>query len=451
MSDRHRERDPQWATRALQEFMAVPLLMIAGFVALAVITIVLDQSHADWLHGARRALEHLVGQGAAQSSLSAIATGLVTVTSITFSVLLLAVQQAAASLSPVVFDQFVRRRVNQVYVGFFVGLSIYSYVVLAAVQKDTPPTLGASLAVLLTVIALFILLALVYSTLNQMRPVNVIRAIRAHALNARSGELGLLGRTRREARQSGPPDATVTAPVSGYVMSVALAGIGPVLERTPEAELELAVVLGDYVSAGQPVGFVRGAGPDGERLAAAAAHCVVIGKQRDPDVDPAKSVDQLANIAWSSASSAKHSPEIAAEGTNALRDLLSRWADDEQPSRPTGHSRALAVVYHGDDGARIIDAMLDLLVAAHESQQQQTTARVLDAFALTLPRLQGRQLRRATGGLQQAAPMVGERAGTPRLLEAGVRIADALEQAGCAPAAQTVRDAFGQRRQRPSG
>lgn len=287
MSDRHRERDPQWATRALQEFMAVPLLMIAGFVALAVITIVLDQSHADWLHGARRALEHLVGQGAAQSSLSAIATGLVTVTSITFSVLLLAVQQAAASLSPVVFDQFVRRRVNQVYVGFFVGLSIYSYVVLAAVQKDTPPTLGASLAVLLTVIALFILLALVYSTLNQMRPVNVIRAIRAHALNARSGELELLGRTRREARQSGPPDATVTAPVSGYVMSVALAGIGPVLERTPEAELELAVVLGDYVSAGQPVGFVRGAGPDGERLAAAAAHCVVIGKQRDPDVDPA--------------------------------------------------------------------------------------------------------------------------------------------------------------------
>lgn len=44
-----------------------------------------------------------------------MATGLVTVTSITFSLLLLAVQQTASSLSPVVFDQFVRRRSNQIY------------------------------------------------------------------------------------------------------------------------------------------------------------------------------------------------------------------------------------------------------------------------------------------------------------------------------------------------
>jgi len=40
-----------------------------------------------------------------------------------------------------VFDQFVRRRANQVHLGYFVGLGIYAYVVLAAVQKDTPPTI----------------------------------------------------------------------------------------------------------------------------------------------------------------------------------------------------------------------------------------------------------------------------------------------------------------------
>jgi len=103
----------------------VPLAVVAAFVVAAVVSIFLDQSHAS-LRGLRHVLGHIVGVGAATAALSAIAGGLVTVTSITFSVLLLAVQQTAASLSPVVFDQFVRRRANQVYLGYFVGLGIYA-------------------------------------------------------------------------------------------------------------------------------------------------------------------------------------------------------------------------------------------------------------------------------------------------------------------------------------
>jgi len=78
---------------------------------LAACSIALDQSHASWLTRPRRALGHVV----------------------------------------------------------FVGLGGYFYVVLAAVQKGTPPTLGAVLAVVLTVVALLILPTLVYRTLNQMR------------------------------------------------------------------------------------------------------------------------------------------------------------------------------------------------------------------------------------------------------------------------------------------
>lgn len=88
---------------------------------------------------------------------------------------------------------------------------------LAAVQEDTPPTIGATLAVLLTIVSLLILLTLVYSTLSQMRPIRVILAIKTRALNARERELELVCRTRRAPRLTGPPQLTGLSLQSGYV------------------------------------------------------------------------------------------------------------------------------------------------------------------------------------------------------------------------------------------
>lgn len=67
-----------------------------GFLCLAVITLVLDKASGSWLATLRDALVSVVfGSGQATSRLlAAVVTGLITITSITFSVLLLAVQQA---------------------------------------------------------------------------------------------------------------------------------------------------------------------------------------------------------------------------------------------------------------------------------------------------------------------------------------------------------------------
>ena len=102
--------------------------------------------------------------------LGTIAGGIITVTSIIISLLLVALQQSAASLTHQVLDQFLRRRVNQIYFGFFIGLSLFALLTLATVTESFNPVFGASLAFLLTMIALYILLLLLYTTINQMRP-----------------------------------------------------------------------------------------------------------------------------------------------------------------------------------------------------------------------------------------------------------------------------------------
>jgi uncharacterized membrane protein len=93
-------------------------------------------------------------RGPNKSTLPAIATTLVTVTAIIFSVLLLAVQQTASTLSPVIFDQFAGRRRNHAFFEFFLRLTRYACVVLLAVRGHTPPVLGARIATLLTANAL---------------------------------------------------------------------------------------------------------------------------------------------------------------------------------------------------------------------------------------------------------------------------------------------------------
>ncbi len=84
--------------------------------------------------------------------------------------MLVALQQSPQSLSNQVFDQFLRRRLNQVYFGFFLGLAIYSLVTMSTVGGPFRPVFGAAVAVVLTMVALVLLLALLYTAVNQMRP-----------------------------------------------------------------------------------------------------------------------------------------------------------------------------------------------------------------------------------------------------------------------------------------
>lgn len=100
------------------------MAVVAGYTVLAAVSVVIDKTSPHWLHPVLGPLGKLIDRGPARTLLSAIATSVVTVTAITFSVLLLAVQRTAAAMTPLVFDQFLRRRSNQLYLGMFVGLSM---------------------------------------------------------------------------------------------------------------------------------------------------------------------------------------------------------------------------------------------------------------------------------------------------------------------------------------
>lgn len=370
--------------RAVREFAMVPILVVAAFLALAVVAILADQTQVPGLDVLQRAASRVIGKKTSSAALSAIATGLLTVTSITFSVLLLAVQQTASNLSPVVFDQFVRRRINQVLLGFFVGLSLFAYLVMAA-QTSSPPVVGAAIATVLTVVAMLLLLLLVYTTIDQMRPANVLRQIHRQTLMARGRQARLRDRTIREPRSRAGVTGSYHSSVTGYVSDVGLAHLAAALEgAAPRTEIRLHVPLGGNVAYGDLVATVHDDDRDVvESVLAQVRRAVVIDRRRDIDRDASTGVAEICNIAWTSGSTSKQSPQVAREGLDALRDLAARWIDEgnhrSDPAEPP-----LAIVYPDHDLDVVLDGIYALVVVSHESHQHLTARRVLDVYRVLL-------------------------------------------------------------------
>jgi uncharacterized membrane protein len=294
---------------AFAEFLAFPTGIVLSLLALSVGAHLLDLVNPAWLRPLRSMLRAHVfaSPGATSSLLSTVAAGLITLTSLTVPLLLLALQQSAANMTAQILDQFLRRRINQAYFGFFVGVALYSLVILATVNKPFNPIFGATLALLLTGLALYMLIVLLYTTIDQMRPVEIMEAIHDHVLAARRHQFGMIRKTRRAPFCDGPTTETIKADEEGFVIRINVDAVGNAAQHLPhEVEIVLAVEVGTYVAFRDIIATVKTqANQDVTALAKITRAAVVLERQRDITADAGYGVEELAMIDWTAISSAK--------------------------------------------------------------------------------------------------------------------------------------------------
>jgi uncharacterized membrane protein len=419
--------------RGVAEFLRVPFVITAASCVLGVLVALLDAAPVG--PGPLRGIaETIVPPKGASSFVSAVATSLLTVTSITFSVLLLAVQQTASSLTPVVFDQFLRRRANQVYFGFFVGLTAFTFIVYGLAREDRAPVYGAVLTLVFTVVALVALLMLIHATIDEMRPQSVVRSIHELALRAREAELVMLGRTRAE-RHTSPEgqERAVRVPDSGYVVSLDTRRLARVAQDIgPDAEILVDGRLGQYVVFDEVVARIAGCAPDDDSHDVDVRLAFGLDDIRDVDAESGYSIDQLENIAWATATSAAQSPNTATTAIRALRDLVTRWLiGGERGRTEQTEGDELPVVYEDGAVGRIFESFGTLVVATAESRQAQTCAELLTAFASLAPRLvSAGDVTVFERSLDRSLPAVIQHAEVPSLSDALERLESALTSAG---------------------
>ena len=441
--ERRLKRLKEIVHRAFAEFLKLPVAVIAGFLLLAAATSMLDSAGVGWIEPARTALRERFFRDSQTTSdlLATVAGSIITVTSITFSLLLLAVQQAAASLTHQVYDQFLRRRINQVYFGFFIGLAIYTLIVLASVDQPFNPVLGATVALLLTIIALTLMILLLYTTINQMRPAVVIEAIHEHILTARKGQRAWLCRMRPAVQRSGTVPTLVPATAHGYVVRVDLDALEAAAQQAgSEVEILLSVSFGSFVAFGDTLAEVRSASPSvGAETVNAVRAAVCLEQQRNLLTDAAYGIEQLSIIAWTSISTAKSNPSPGLLVLHSLRDVLARWSAEESGVEGTNlEEKAICVIYSDDVFAQLLDAFENLAVVASESMQPQTAAEIYRTFAIMFDRLPLSARQRAEDLIRRSLSALGEHVLTAELNTALSDLANSLHKAGHSETAAEV-------------
>jgi len=400
----------QGIQRAISKFLAVPFLVVLVFLLTAVLLQVLERSALGWIQRLRRSVSAVLftSPDATAGFLGAAGSGMVTLTSITVSMLLLVLQQTASNMGNMVYDQFLTRQRNQVYAGFIVGGAVLPLFLRARASDEFNPVLGATFVLLVIILSLAGLLWFLYMTIDQMRPSTVVRDTYEKTRRARRHHLRIIRRTRRVPRSEAPVRAALLASGPGYVTKIDLEAIEDCLQRQP-ADLEIIskAVIGDYISYNERIAEVKAREPDrAQDVVECLGSAYTIERHRQLDDDPGYGLRQLETIAWPEVSTAKQNPETGMMVTRALRDLISRWALDAEEDEAEGDRLPLVIEdsVHRD----ALDVLASLVVVSSESMQHQTFAEVLNAFAVFYPWLPPDLQERADDLLARAISAMGD-------------------------------------------
>lgn len=410
----------------------MPSVIMLGLSAFAVVTIGLDRTAPAWLEPLRGALEtHLFRDVEATSTLLGMATtGLITIASITFSMLLLALQQSASLIGAQIAHAFLLRRRNQVVLGFILAATLFTLIVRTGAHEGFNPVLGATCAVILLAAALYCLAVLLFMAVDQMRPQAALAGVRTATLEARRRQRELLLSTYRAPRLHEGTEIAVTTAEHGYVRDLDLNALRKALDPLQgPVEVEICREIGDFVAYGDILARVRAERhDDAHRLADAVKEALKLDFERATWRDPAFGVEQLRVAGWSSGSTAYHNPGVAAEAVRNLRDILARWSasyEDLEASDGT-----LPIVYPDGLVQRVLEALEAIAVVATESLQPDTFAEVLRAYHHAFTDLPAHLQERTATSVSRLLTGLGDLVLTPPLQGALRGLARQLRETG---------------------
>jgi len=325
-------------------FWFLPSAMAASAVALSFVLLKVDT----WL-GAETVRDlgwlYTFGPEGARAVLSAIASSMITVAGLTFSITMLTLQLASSQFGPRLLRNFMRDRGNQIVLGTFIATFVYCLLVLRTVRgtegSSFVPHLAVAFGVLLALASIGVLIYFIHHIATSIRIETLLASLAAetHAAvdrlyperlgrdpppDATSAEGLVPSGFERDAR-------TMRADASGYVQRVDL---DTLLRLATEHDLlvRIAARPGRFVTEHDELYYAHPA----ERVSATIAEqlrgAFVIGQERTPEQDLQFSTRRIVEIAQRALSPGINDPTTALYCIDRLGETLGRLAERDIPS-----------------------------------------------------------------------------------------------------------------------
>ncbi len=335
-----------WRREVLRtNLWVVPCVEVIAAIALFVGTLALD-------HAAYRgafALPAWVISGtadAARQILTAIATAVITVVGVVFSIILVTLTLASTQFGPRMLRNFIRDRGTQLTLGTFVATFVYAVLVLVSIgpgsHGDFVPHIGVTVTLALMVADLAVLIYFIHHTATSIQLPQVIASIASDLSKAIETQGGDDSRGRASGRERGPSSAelltrmaadggVVGAPASGYVQFIRHRSLVQFAAEA-KAVISLDYRPGHFIVQGHPFATVWP--PEAvARVTDALGRAHVTGSHRTLTQDVSFGIDQLVEIAIRALSPAVNDTFTAMTCIDWLGDNLCKIVSQWHPAR----------------------------------------------------------------------------------------------------------------------
>jgi len=333
----------------------VPTLLVIAGAAAAGVLVELDIRFAEAI--GRQRWQPLLNAGAegARGMLTAIASSMITVAGVAFSITIVTLSLASTQYTPRILRNFMRDRGNQFVLGTFVAIFTYCLIVLRTVRGGSEedgggfvPLVAVAFGMLLALLSIGCLIFFIHHVAASIQASTILKAIADETAAAiddlHPEQLGDF-EERRAAAASAPPATdwrNILATRSGYLQHGDADGLLSFAKKH-DACVRLECAPGDFITAGLPlVALNREVDDD---AAAALRRLFVIGAFRTIDQDAGFGIRQIVDIAMKALSPGVNDTSTAVSCIDYLGVLLARLAPRRLQAplcAETGEQRILA-------------------------------------------------------------------------------------------------------------
>ena len=338
----------------------LPTLAVTAAIALGLVLPRVDASVDAGLSGWADTVLFGGDAGSASTVLDAVASSLITVTSLTFSLTVVTLQLASSQFSPRLLRTFTQDLFVQSTLALFLATFAYSLTVLRSVrsgddgQEPFVPRISVTTSYVLAMVSVIALVLFLAHLARQIRVETMLHQVRRDA----SGTLRSVLPPRGEGRPAVTVPTGVGQPLlattSGFLLSVDADELLDV-SRATGSVVVLTAMPGDFVVEGTPVGSLHPAAaergdtallpsqvPEEVRLAVGSA--LRTGTERTAAQDVGFGLRQLTDVATKALSPGINDPTTAVHALGHVSALLGELADAELGP----------VESRGDDGSRVV-------------------------------------------------------------------------------------------------
>jgi uncharacterized membrane protein len=332
---------------------------------------------------------------AAQSLLGAIASSLITVTSLTFSLTVVTLQLASSQFSPRLLRTFTSDIFVQSTLAIFLSTFTYALTVLRIVRSGDKgsvfvPRISVTIAFVLGIVSVLGLVLFLAHLARQIRVESMLRSVHDDAsATVRSATSPLEDARPQPTLPTPPPDALdITAPSSGFLTS-----IDESVLRSAAIQDDALLIIdchpGSSIIEGVPIGVAWSAsdrlGDDAfDRLQGAVCKSINMGYERTAAQDVGYGLRQLTDVATKALSPGINDPTTAIHALGHISAILCQLASRDLRSVVLcDDNDRVRVVLHRPSFAEVVDLAITQprRYGSSDPQVMQRLFRLLEEFA----------------------------------------------------------------------